>query len=342
MFKLKLFTSPLLVTLVMFFSASFVFAGGGPVEFSIEPGTSLSPGEQYIVHARVYADGTYPTYCKNCYIKLALQNPQEGDYIAQDSERTNEDGRIYAKVISKVSGTRTIYVSELIDNNGVKITANSTVNLSYKESSNNAPTPKAPEMIYPQNGQTLDLEGAYMFKVTKVEGASGYLFGLFQNGEMIYENYRDAKTLSSNGEFALWESNPAHAKFKIGEVKVMIRALVNNKWTDAREITIILKPREKNDGAPVTNPQPIVKQVPTIVPKATPSITPNPTSSVPGVISPTVKIIAVQDSSASAELEQKIEDLQNQLTESQQKQSALQSRLDNLIDWLKSVFPFFN
>lgn len=101
----------------------------------------------------------------------------------------------------------------------------------------------APEMVYPQNGQTIDLEGAYMFKVKPVAGAGGYLFGFFQNGVMIFENQRDTGTLSPNGEFAIWESDPAHVKFRAGEVKVMIRALVNNNWTDAREIIIILKPR---------------------------------------------------------------------------------------------------
>lgn len=101
----------------------------------------------------------------------------------------------------------------------------------------------APEMVYPQNGQTLDLEGAYMFKVKPISGASGYSFGFSQNGTQIFENQRDIGKLSPDGEFAIWESDPAHAKFKAGEVKVSIRALVNNSWSDAREITIILKPR---------------------------------------------------------------------------------------------------
>lgn len=105
------------------------------------------------------------------------------------------------------------------------------------------PMPGAPEMVYPQNGQTLDLEGAYMFKVKPVAGASGYLFGLFQNNVMVYENYRDNKTLSSNGEFVLGTSNPFHAKFQAGKVDVMIRAMVNGRWSDARTINITLKPR---------------------------------------------------------------------------------------------------
>lgn len=126
------------------------------------------------------------------------------------------------------------------------------------------PSLQAPEMVYPQNGQTLDLEGAYMFKVRPVVGASRYLFGFFQNGVMIFENQRDVKTLSSNGEFAIWESDPAHAKFRAGEVKVTVRALVNNRWTGTREITIILKPR---GGDRVPTP---ISEVPTQIPSPKP------------------------------------------------------------------------
>lgn len=106
------------------------------------------------------------------------------------------------------------------------------------------PVLKAPKMVYPKNGQKLDLEGAYMFKVKPVAGASGYLFGLFQDNVMVYENYRDSKSLSPNGEFVLGESNPFHSKFKAGKVDVMIRAMVNGRWTEARKITIILKARK--------------------------------------------------------------------------------------------------
>lgn len=114
----------------------------------------------------------------------------------------------------------------------------------------------APRMVYPRDGQSLDLEGAYMFKVQSVAGAR-YLFGLFQDGQMIYENYRDDKTLSPNGEFVLSESNPAHAKFKAGPVKVMIRAMVNNKWSDAQTININLRPRQISLPTPTPNPTPI-------------------------------------------------------------------------------------
>lgn len=82
-----------------------------------------------------------------------------------------------------------------------------------------------------------------MFKVKPVAGARGYLFGLFQNGQMVYENYRDTRQLNPNGEFVLTQSNPAHAKFHAGNMTLMVRAQVNGKWTDARTITVTLKQR---------------------------------------------------------------------------------------------------
>lgn len=192
--------------------------------------------------------------------------------------------------------------------------------------------PGAPEMVYPVDGQRLDLEGEYMFKVKPVEGASGYLFGLFQDGQMTYENYRDTRTLSSNGEFALWESNSGHAKFHAGDVQVWVRALVRNQWTDARIITINLKPR---GGAgvtqTVTTQQPIVQQTPT-------SRVSTPT---PPVFQPTQQIVTVTDSSASAALQRQIDELQQKLEASQQRQSDLEIRLSQIISWIKSIFPLF-
>lgn len=134
------------------------------------------------------------------------------------------------------------------------------------------PTPPAPTMVYPQNRQILDLEGAYMFKVNPVPGASGYLFGFFQDGKMVFENYRDLHTLSST-EFAIWENMPAHNKFHAGNVDVYIRALVNGRWTDARVITITLRPRPV--VTPTTRPSAVIKQpavVKNIASKPTPTI----------------------------------------------------------------------
>ena len=78
-----------------------------------------------------------------------------------------------------------------------------------------------------------------MFKVTAVPGASGYLFGFFQGGALVWENYRDEATLSGT-EYAIWPGTTGHSRFRAGDADVWVRALVGGRWTDARIITIHL------------------------------------------------------------------------------------------------------
>lgn len=315
---------PFLCAVILPFFVAPVLAGGGLVMLNVTPNLPsirLNPGEFYKVHATAYTDNSYTTRCGQCSITFKFQNSNDTDIITPASGETDSNGEASARMVSNILGDRLVFVEvEMPD--GTIYTSSSTL-LAY----NPGPAPTnymAPEMVYPQDNQTLDLEGAYMFKVKPRQGASGYLFGLFQDEIMIYENYRDAKTLSANGEFALWESNSAHSKFKTGPVKVMIRALIDNEWTDARTITIYLKPRGSIDS------------VPTIIPVPVPTSSP-----VLPTIPPSQTIIIVHDSSASAQLQKKVEELEQKLQESQQKQSALESRLEQIINWIKSIFPFF-
>ncbi len=96
---------------------------------------------------------------------------------------------------------------------------------------------------YPSNGQTLDFEGAYQFKVVPYVCAQNYLWGFFQNGTMVWENLRDEGTLSSN-EYGIQEGTTAHAVFVPGPLTVMVRYMLpDGQFSDATEITLVLKPR---------------------------------------------------------------------------------------------------
>jgi hypothetical protein len=99
-----------------------------------------------------------------------------------------------------------------------------------------------PSFVYPKNGQTLDYEGAYLFKVKRIAGASGYLWAFFQGGEMVWENNRNEQKLSGT-EYAIRPGTPAHKKFVKGKVAVWVRGLVNGKWTKATIITVHLQPK---------------------------------------------------------------------------------------------------
>jgi hypothetical protein len=103
-----------------------------------------------------------------------------------------------------------------------------------------ADLPAAPSYVYPTNGQTLDFGGGYMFKVTAVAEASGYLYGFFQNGAPVWENYHNEGRLSGT-EYAIWPGTDAHSRIGSGALEVWVRALVRGRWTDARIITVQLK-----------------------------------------------------------------------------------------------------
>lgn len=101
-------------------------------------------------------------------------------------------------------------------------------------------TVPGPTFDYPQDGQTLNCTGTYLFRVHPVAEAQGYLWGFFQNGVMVWENSRDEGHLSSN-EYGIWPGTTAHDKFSVGDVQVWVRAWVNGEWTDATIITIHLR-----------------------------------------------------------------------------------------------------
>jgi len=101
------------------------------------------------------------------------------------------------------------------------------------------PKPIVPVFVYPVDGQVLDYEGSYLFKVKPVPSAEGFLWGFFQNGEMVWENYRDEGILSGD-EYGIHPGTLAHSKFIPGPVEVWVRASIDGQWTDAAVITIHL------------------------------------------------------------------------------------------------------
>ncbi len=349
--KIKSFFLPAFSIISLFFFITPVFAGGGNAYINV---TETDDPHWMIV--RAYVNPTNVN-CQGMIVTFNFSNPEDGDIVNGSNEGNTSTigGTAYETINGKqylrCSTYAKIYAKNFEMNRLFRVSfkgsnieeyrdfavsfdpynyPNNLVLLPWEEAPvpSSIPLATAPEMVYPQNNQTIDLEGAYMFKVSKVQGASGYLFGLFQDNVMVYENYRDTKTLSSNGEFALWQSDPAHAKFHAGPIKVMIRGYVRNNWTDAREITVNLKSREGN----------VVIQTPTAV-----QPTPNPlVKPLPPVIQPTQQIITVTDSSASAALQNKVDELQKKLEESQQKQSVLENQLNKIVKWIKSIFPFFN
>lgn len=310
MFRKLLFS--LLGISTIFLLQNKAFAGGGPIEFSLEPNTSLNPGEQYIVHARVWANGPYPTYCKNCYIKLALQNPQESDYIVQNSDRTNDDGRIYAKVISKIPGYRTLYASELIDSNGNKIIANSSVFLRYTGETSLptvsiSSTPIAQNLYLSLDSQKY-IDGPkreIYLSWNKIENAPKYNAYVRQDG-VIYEG----AVLSTSSTYATVGINAFYDYY--AQVKACTEP---TNCIKSNEI-FIKKMSPQNQKA-----NPIKEYKETNV-----------------NIQNTEKI----NNQEVKELNQKVNELEKKLEESEKRQNILDAKIEDLLSWIKTHFPFFN
>lgn len=82
-------------------------------------------------------------------------------------------------------------------------------------------------------------------------GATGYLVGFFHGNTMIFENYRDdngnicttgttSPCVSSGTSQTYSVSSRFASRFTSGPLNVIVRALVNNQWTEAAVIPIII------------------------------------------------------------------------------------------------------
>lgn len=94
---------------------------------------------------------------------------------------------------------------------------------------------------YPVDGQTLDYEGDYLFKVTEVLEAEAYFWSFSQNGVVVWENLRDDKGLTSGGTYLIAKDTEAHSRFVPGPVEVTVRAVKGEFYADPTVITINLE-----------------------------------------------------------------------------------------------------
>ncbi|MBN2257062.1 MAG: hypothetical protein JW704_04465 [Anaerolineaceae bacterium] len=125
-----------------------------------------------------------------------------------------------------------------------------------------------PVFDYPVNGQSLDYNGAYLFRVLPMENATGYLWGFFQNDILVWENLRDQEQLSTH-EYEISTGSPAHANFVPGDLEVWVRAFIDEQYTDATVITIHLVGTPEDDLRVylplIRKDLPIINRVPVLV-----------------------------------------------------------------------------
>ena len=100
--------------------------------------------------------------------------------------------------------------------------------------------PPALTFEFPQDGQTIDYESDYSFKVTDI-GADGYFWTFMQNGEVVWDSLRDDKGGTAGGGYTIAEDSQAHSRFVPGPVEVSVRAAKGDYLGEPAVITIFLE-----------------------------------------------------------------------------------------------------
>jgi hypothetical protein len=91
-------------------------------------------------------------------------------------------------------------------------------------------TQGGPVFVSPANGQKIDSNGLYEFKVMPNISARGFLWRIRQNGVLVSERI-------TGNEFRLHPGTAEHSKIVPGLIEVRVQALIDDDWTDPAIIT---------------------------------------------------------------------------------------------------------
>lgn len=313
----------------MLFGVNPVFAGGGLVEWTqIKAGNGgyfVYPGEAYIVTARVRL--TNGNYCKQCPIRVRLKYPRENDIFNPTSDKTDDNGEVTVKIVSNVPEIRTVYAEVTLPDGTVYTSSSAILNFTGKLLYWTYDGYKTPEEIAAIPKIHVDIPAIEITDFSrlinnnqrivtfKVTGPKDTLLDIWAkaDGEEYQDNASGAQT--SSGVAWAYVDAKKNYTFKA-------RSCNEKACSDfGNEVSLSL-------GALAYKPT-IVKQN-DISSNEPASITP-----------PQVFISKLNSSSETAQLNKKINDLQNQLEQSKQKQNTLEQRITDLVNFIKSLFPFF-
>lgn len=329
------------IALLLTTSIPTAFAGGGLVSFDVNPSTSLNPGEQYIVRPTVYQDNQ-GNLCKFCITNIRFDHPYDSDYVSQSSDKTDENGTLYAKVISKIGGPRLIDATITLPNGQIYqsskyqlnylnpqnhiewrtnraflksdnfyITLNGekygqSINLSSLNSQPNDLENTTLEVLWSEKGRDIGLDFYFTRKLGefwKLTAIKSY-FG--DNGKIINYTATDKFGQTIQNELGLSYKNSADSlEFKSTEDSYA-QSVIHLENTEIQAFT------ESYD------------------------MTPTPYTYNENVTSAPTPIY-----NSDQRLIKRVENLENELKKTQQKQSALESLIQNIIHRLQSIFSFW-
>ena len=332
----KVLGSPFLyaVKLCLLGSLIFVppaFAGGQMVAVYADPDGAVNNNGLYLRVIRVYLNPTIP--CKGAALTFQFNKPEDGDYIATGSntstftmpeDRDNSGCHTYAKMGSMVKGVRQIQVDARngdtrytgsainVDFDGEYHGDNETNGYMYRSSTtdpyfsivtNSNPTPPPANInAWILNQEVVPLDSR---KVTVKWGAFGGYPGTFTI-------YAKATTNKNDWEQKFDGSKGPSATFTLRadqDYHIKVHGCMD-KFGTCVDSNVLLLPKI----------QILENKV----------VFPSPSS-----------VTTTSNNSNTDELNQKIENLQNQLEQSKKTQSVLEQRVNELVNFIKKLFPFF-
>lgn len=310
-----------LFLLANFVFVSPVFAGGFGIDHFVQGpnGASFaSPGQAYTLTFGVHTHTQNLEPCKQCPTKIAFLNPQPGDIVNPVSDKTDDNGEITVKVSSQVPYIRYVEAVATLPDRTVygegipQVLLNFTgKDLPYSETNNpiyNLPANPSPA---PSNRPNTAINAWLL------------------NQKLIENNQREVTV-----KWSAFDGNP-------GTFSILGRLTSNkNNWDKLLE-------GQRGPSATVTIPNEDysiqmhgcmdkvgicansnILLLPKIQIQDGKAIIQSPISLQPG-------------DSRVDDLNKKVNDLQNQLEQSKKTQSVLEQRINDLVNFIKKLFPFF-
>lgn len=321
--------------LFAFLFTPLTFAGGGliePINIQGPNGASFAnPGEAYTLTFRVDLNndsGSYSpsNWCKQCPAKIVFLNPQDGDKVNPLSDKTDDNGEITAKVSSGVPLVRYAHAIVTLPDGtvyeGSQVFLNFTGKLLFYPESNNSiynlpsnSTPTPTPTPTPAQGSSVGINVWILSQQIPDAGSNSrnvvIKWSAFDGNPGTFTIYGRLASNKNWDKLLDGQKGPsATVNIKAEDYYIKVYGC-QDKWGNCVDSNILFFPKV---SAIKPTPSPTIK----------PTVSPTPNS----------------DKKVD-ELNKKVENLQNQLEQSKKTQGVLEQRVNDLVNFIKKLFPFF-
>jgi len=300
-----------------------VFAGGGLISITSVSQNPVEIGQAYVVSALANKEDLTP--CQKCSMRFFLEDQKSSDLISPESDKTDTNGKLMAKIYSKTAGNHVLYAILTLPNGSEYQSSAYLINYlpqPPQEPIISEPTPSIP---FPQTPTTISgVPQPPYIPITQgpiiVIGPTKPISGLKNNAREVPISWNNVKgatryeIMLRPADYSNWAipldsptSNTFTTLVLSSDVDYYVRIDACNEY-DYYHACISSKE--------------------TLVPK---SEQPQPGE----ITKPILGDKTVQ------ELSNKVADLERQVAKTQEKQNFLERQINGIVKFLKSIFPFF-